>query len=30
MISELAEMGYELTNEQQVHIMCHSLPNDSY
>ena len=28
MISDLAKMGYELTDAQQVHTMIHSLPND--
>jgi len=28
MISELAEMGYKLTNEQQVHVVICFLPND--
>ena len=27
-VSELAEMGYELADEQQVYVMIHSLPND--
>jgi len=27
MISELAEMGYELTDEQQVHAVIRSFPN---
>ena len=29
MISELNEMGYELTNEQKAHAVIHSLPNGS-
>jgi len=28
MINEFAKMGYELTDEQQVHVVIHSLPND--
>jgi len=28
MISELTDMSYELTDEQQVHAVVYSLPND--